>query len=359
MKPLYEYAGSVHVHTPYSDGTAYHAEIAQAALRAGLDFIITTDHNVHVKDVEGYYYGSTSEQRVLVLVGEEVHDVRRQPQANHLLAYGVDSELSEFAANPQRLIDEIAASGGSSYLAHPVEKSAEAFDQDALPWVNWDVTGYTGIEIWNYMSEFKSTLADRTAAVRSALNPETVIIGPFPDALSLWDKMLKEGRRIKVIGGSDVHAETYSLGPLSRTLFPYDYLFRCINTHVFTPAPLNGDFRRDKEMILTALRNGISFVGYDLPAPTRGFQFFAQGHNTNAWMGEWLRLGHGVTFQIVVPTFADIRLIKDGEIVLEDSGLTHKTFFASKAGTYRVETYINFKGKRRGWIFSNPIVISP
>jgi hypothetical protein len=26
-------------------------------------------------------------------------------------------------------------------------------------------------------------------------------------------------------------------------------------------------------------------------------------------------------------------------------------------GVYRVEAYIEFKGKRRGWIFSNPIYV--
>ncbi|HSM58601.1 MAG TPA: hypothetical protein VK879_20775, partial [Candidatus Sulfomarinibacteraceae bacterium] len=47
------------------------------AIRAGLDFIIVTDHNVWVHGVEGYY--ETDEGRVLLLTGEEVHDVRRQP----------------------------------------------------------------------------------------------------------------------------------------------------------------------------------------------------------------------------------------------------------------------------------------
>ena len=44
--PLYEYTANLHMHTPYSDGEWYHAPIAEAAMRAGLDVIIVTDHNV-------------------------------------------------------------------------------------------------------------------------------------------------------------------------------------------------------------------------------------------------------------------------------------------------------------------------
>jgi hypothetical protein len=53
---MYEYAGNLHMHTPFSDGMGTYDEIASAALRAGLDFVIVTDHNVWVEGPEGYYY---------------------------------------------------------------------------------------------------------------------------------------------------------------------------------------------------------------------------------------------------------------------------------------------------------------
>ena len=42
------------MHTVYSDGTGTHAELAEAGLRAGVDVLIVTDHNVLVSDIEGY-----------------------------------------------------------------------------------------------------------------------------------------------------------------------------------------------------------------------------------------------------------------------------------------------------------------
>lgn len=358
MRTLYEYRGNMHMHTVYSDGEATHAEIARAAINAGLDFIIVTDHNVWVDGLEGYY-GNAPGQRVLLLVGEEVHDVRRHPQANHLLAYGVERELAPYAQDPQAVIDEVNASEGLSFLAHPVERAAPLFDEDALPWLDWEVEGYTGIELWNYMSEFKSYLPNRLAAVRAALNPDTVISGPFPETLALWDRLLREGKRVKVIGGADAHGTRYSLGPVTREIFPYEYLFRCVNTHILTPRQFTGDYEHDKQLVLQALRDGRCFVGYDLPHPTTGFRFTAQGHNFDTVMGGWIRLGHGVTLQVVSPLVADIRLIKDGKLVMQETSSTHRTYIASDTGAYRVEIYLNYKGKPRGWIFSNPIFIVP
>jgi predicted metal-dependent phosphoesterase TrpH len=357
MKTSYEYAGNLHIHTTYSDGTGTHADIAQAAIRAGLDFVIITDHNVHVDGIEGYYYGNTRDERVLLLVGEEIHDVRRMPQANHMLVYGAEQELAQFAPNPQRLIDEIKKLDGICYLAHPIEKEAPLFHENAIPWVDWDAEDYTGIELWNYMSEFKSYLTSKNAAVQAAFNPEATISGPHPETLALWDQLLQKGKQVKVIGAADAHATSYSMGPITKVVFPYEHLFRCVNTHVLTSTPLTGEFDRDKQLILNALKEGHAFVGYDLPAPTRGFQFIAQGHNISVVMGEWVRLGSGVTLQIVLPHVAAMRLLKDGKVILQEAESTHRTYIANQPGVYRVEAHIRYKGKSRGWIFSNPIFV--
>ncbi len=356
MSAVHEYIGNLHVHTTYSDGEATHAGVARAAIDAGLDFVITTDHNVWVRGVEGYY-SDRPNRRVLLLVGEEVHDARRSPQANHLLAYDVGQELATYAPDPQRLIDEVKASEGLSFLAHPVERAAQEFNEPAIPWLDWDVEGFTGIELWNYMSEFKSHLPSKTAALRAAFQPEKVISGPFPETLALWDRLLSEGMRARIIGSADAHGTRYSMGPLTRTLFPYEYLFRCVNTHILTPRPFSGDAEHDRQMVFQALRDGRSFVGYDLPAPTRGFRFTAQGHNFSTSMGGSIRLGHGVTLQMVSPLVADMRLLHNGEVMLRETEGTHKTFIANETGVYRVEVYLHYKGKLRGWIFSNPIFV--
>jgi len=340
------------MHTPYSDGKALHAEIAQAAGEAGLDFVIVTDHNVWVNGVEKYH------GKVLLLVGEEIHDVRRQPQANHLLVYNAEAELSPLAANPQNLIDEVNRQGGFCYLAHPFERGSPIGpDLKAIPWSDWDVTGYTGIEIWNYMSEFKSLLRSKLAAVYYAHFPARGISGPFRATLRQWDQLLSQGKRVAAIGGADAHGNTYSLGPIRRVLFPYEFLFRCVNTHILTARPLNGQLEHDKPLVYGALRAGHAWVGYDLPASTAGFRFRAHSGANRALMGDELVRTGAAIFEVQTPHRADIRLLLNGRVLVRTKG-KHLKHTTADAGVYRVEVYLNYRLNRRGWIFSNPIYVT-
>ena len=356
----HEYKGHIHIHTPYSDGTELHAQVAQHAIAAGLDFIVITDHNVWVEGAEGYY-GDEKNGRVLLLVGEEVHDVRRQPQANHCLILGAERELSSHATDPQGLIDAANASGGFCYLAHPFEIGStlvKTGELDPLDWVDWQVEGYVGLEIWNYLSEFKSHLTGKVAAVRAAYRPERVITGPFRKTLEKWDELLSAGRRVACICGGDVHGQTYSLGPISRTVFPYEFQFRALNNHILTTRPLTGEFDYDKELVLRALRQGNGWVGYDAAGDTKGFRFSAQGLKQQAIMGDSMRPRRGrATFQIATPALGHIRLLKDGEVVAEASKATHLLYQAEMPGAFRVEVFAHFAGRKRGWIYSNPIYL--
>jgi hypothetical protein len=346
---------NLHMHTPYSDGHGSHAEIVRAAMQAGLDAIIVTDHNVFVNGPEDYY--RNGDQRVLLLVGEEVHDQGRQPQKNHLLVFGADRELSQLAHDPQRLLDGVKQAGGLSFLAHPVDPSAPVMDQPDISWVDWQVQGFTGIEIWNGMSEFKSLLKNWLRAFYYAFNPKKVAHAPFPEALRRWDQLASEGRRIVGIGGSDAHAIPIHLGPIHIKLFPYEFHFRSINTHLFVPTPLTGDVKNDRSLILDALANGRAFVGYDLPASTRGFRFTAQGKDASAWMGEEISSRSGVTLQVRLPLPVECRLIKDGKVIKTWQKRETCTHITTERGAYRVEAYIEYQGHSRGWIFSNPIYV--
>ena len=348
---MIEIVANCHMHTPYSDGAGYHREIAAAAERAGIQAIIVTDHNVHVSGIEGYHSG------VLVLVGEEVHDYARRPQANHCLVFGADAELSQFARNPQTLINEANARGGMAFLAHPIEYPANlGIEQGAFGWHNWNIRDYTGIELWNYMTEFKSRLWNWPVALLWALAPSLAIRGPFAATLKLWDELLAAGKHAVAIGNSDAHAIVFRLGPLKRVIFPYDYLFRCVNTHVLIDSPLSGDAVDDKRMVLGALRIGRAFIGYDLAGSTRGFKFGATNGVDNATMGEEIRRTGMVKFKISCPAPADIRLLRNGRVAARASG-TSLAFQSIDAGVYRVEVHKQFRGLKRGWIFSNPIFV--
>jgi len=351
---MHEYVGNVHMHTPYSDGQKYHAALAADAASAGLDFVIVTDHNIWVDGLEGYYQHDNGS--VLLLVGEEVHDSRRQPQANHFLALGADRELAPFAANPQELIDKTNEAGGYGFLAHPFDPAAPKFGEPALPWVAWDIDGYAGLEIWNYMSSFKGELTSLPKTLLAAFKPERYVTAPDAQTLARWDELLAAGKRVMAIGGSDAHGQTYSLGPISRPIFPYEFLFRTVNVHILIEEALSGDLNHDKQLVLDAIGRGRSWVGYDLPGSTAGFRFSGQSRDKGI-MGDALRMDAGATLQVRTPDKCLIRIIANGAVVSEAEDESTLTHLPIAEGAYRVECYRQHQGRRCGWIFSNPIYL--
>ena len=351
---MHEIRFSLHIHTFYSDGAANHQELIRVAEKAGLDGIITTDHNIWSDGLDGYY--KHEKKKTLLLMGEEVHDRTLEPPGNHMLIIGAEKELSPFAANPQRLIDQTNRCNGLSFIAHPVEDSLEMFLEKAYSWRDWDIHSFTGIEIWNQLSEFKSVTHNLFSAFINAIFPKRMSLGPLDKTLNLWDKLIAERNRpIVAIGGVDAHMIIKKFGPLRIKLYPYMHHFKSITTHILIPKPLTGNFPEDRSQILDALRSGHCFVAYDLPASSNGFRFSVHNDDGQFYMGDTVNLIGGMTFQIRLPQKTYRRLSKDGNLVKEWSDREICTHITKEPGVYRVEAYIPYKGKLRGWIFSNPI----
>jgi len=352
---MHEIVVNLHMHTRYSDGSGTHKNIAQAAIKSGLDVVIVTDHNVLVQGVEGYYRLDST--RVLLLVGQEVHDQDRVPQKNHLLVFNANRDLSSLADDPQSLINGVAESNGLCFIAHPKDPAMPAFKEDDISWVAWDVQGYTGIELWNGLSELKTVVSTKLHGAFYAFFPQFIGHHPIQETIQRWNDLLSTGKKIVAIGGSDAHALHMHMGPIHRIIFPYDFHFKTINTHTIIPEPLTGDVATDKKMIYEALANGHCFIGYDLPASTRGFTFKAKGLERSAIMGDEIPAKGGVTLQVYIPSSAETRLFKDGKLI----GIWQKqqicTYITTEPGVYRIEAWRNYLGRKRGWIFSNPIYV--
>jgi hypothetical protein len=345
---------ALHIHTYYSDGNASHQELVEIARTAGLDGIITTDHNIWVAQQEAYY--GEGKKRMMLLIGEELHDRSLDPPGNHLLAIGAQKELSPYSHNPQLLIDQINRSNGLSFLAHPIEDPMEMFHEHAFSWRNWDIHQFTGIELWNQLSEFKSVSPNLLSAAINAFFPKRMSIGPLERTLALWDELIStRNRPVVAVGGVDAHMLIKKIGPLKIKLYPYLHHFKSVTTHLLLPEPLSGSFPDDRSSILEALRKGHCFVAYDLPAPTDGFRFSVHNDEGNFVMGDQVRIIGGLTFQIRLPLRARCKLLKDGALIEEWNDRNVCTHITKQPGVYRVEVFIPYKGKERGWIFSNPI----
>jgi hypothetical protein len=73
-------------------------------------------------------------------------------------------------------------------------------------------------------------------------------------------------------------------------------------------------------------------------------------------MGRDISSGDGVQFEISSPLPADLRLLKDGQVIARNRGKTlgHITH---ESGVYRAEAYRRHLFKTRGWVFTNPIYV--
>ena len=352
---MHEVIINLHMHTRYSDGSGLHKDIAAAAFKAGVDVVIVTDHNILVNGFEGYY--KEKNKKILMLIGEEVHDQARDPQKNHLLVFGANREMATFAENPQNLINQVRDSGGLAFLAHPDDPEAKAFKETDISWEDWSVQNYTGIELWNALSELKTIVPTKLHGAFYALFPSLVAHQPIPNTLLKWDELLSYGRPVVAIGGSDAHALLMNLGPIYRVIFPYEFHFRTVNTHTLLSEPLSGDVNTDRMLIYKAMAAGHCFVGYDMPAPTKGFRFNAQGRDASVSMGDEIPAKGGVTLQAKLPSAAEIQLLKDGQVIQTWKNQTACTHITTEPGVYRIEAYRRYLGKRRGWIYSNPIYV--
>lgn len=353
---MYEIVANLHTHTVYSDGEATHDEVAVAAIRAGLDAVFVTDHNVYAEGLDGYRYHQG--RRVLLLVGEEIHDQIREPQKNHLLVLEARRELATLAARPQRLLDAVHQAGGLAFLAHIVDPAAPLFRQADLSWVDDGLRGPFGVEIWNTMSEFKGHLRSIPQALWYSYLPDFSPVGPFPEAVARWDAMLASGQRVPVIGGADAHGLKIRVGPLRLIIFPYEFLFRAVNTHILTQEPLSGDAEADRARLAEALRRGRTFVAYSRPASPRGFRFTAHSDWGEANLGDALPCRLGATLQIHLPRPADIRLIRNGVCIRQWPRAENAVHLATEPGAYRVETLLPFLGRQRHWILTSPIYLT-
>jgi hypothetical protein len=345
----HESVGAVHLHSDFSDGTQSIPEIAEIAETKQLDFLMFSDHNTlepKRRNLEGWH------GRVLVLIGYEINDAEDR---NHYLAFRIRREIRE-TADARQYVRKIKAAGGFGIIAHPAEKRQFSDAYPPYPWTAWDAEGFDGIEIWNQLSEWMEGVTRKNIAWR-ILHPLRSIRFPVWETLSRWDRLNRD-RRVVGIGGIDVHAFRYRVfGLIPVEIYPYKVQFRSIRTHVLTSKPLaRGDgrenFRRAEEQIFEALISGRAFIVNASLGDGRGFRFTGETRGGLLTLGSRAKFRDACRFSVESPCRGNIRLLRDGQVIREALG-DRMHWECRQPGVYRVEVF----RKKRGWIYSNPIVL--
>ncbi|MFC2085094.1 PHP domain-containing protein [Bacteroidota bacterium] len=347
---MFEYVGAIHMHSVYSDGSGKPDEIAEFANEVGLDYILLTDHNTLRAKKEGFegWYGKT-----LLLIGCELND---KQSLNHYLAFGIDKTFST-RLPAKEYVALVKQAGGIGFIAHPHEKRSSMKEHPPYPWKEWNTKDFTGIEVWNHMSEWMEGLNEQNK-YNYFVHPLRSIVAPPKVTLELWDK-LNEKRRVVGIGGVDAHAHKVNLlGFFEVEVFPYKILFKSVRTHILADEKITGGKEKSKilkaqKILFNSLASGKCFISNYYRGDAKGFRYFAQTGKKTHQMGDSIKLSENTRLRVILPNISgSIRLLKNGNIMdmVED---IDAEFQVQDKGIYRVEVYID----GFPWIYSNHIRI--
>src|SRR4051794_30504345 len=142
-------SGAYHIHSSRSDGAADKDAIAVAAARAGLAFIILTDHGdgMRIPDPPAYLHG------VLCLDAVEI-----STNGGHYVALDMQPSPYPLGGEPAAVVEDVKRLGGFGIVAHPDSPKPE------LAWKDWDAP-FDGIEWLSADSEWRDESRARLARV--------------------------------------------------------------------------------------------------------------------------------------------------------------------------------------------------
>lgn len=338
----YKYKGCIHIHSNISDGTGNIETISKAAKKAGLTWIIITDHN-HFDTEEGIYNG------VYVIKGEEISPANNN---NHYLAFGIN-KLIEPDEDAQINIDNVRKNGGFGFVAHPDESKTRKNQWKPIIWKNKNLIP-DGVEIWNWFSNWGDNLNDSNifALAYSYFFKHKIISNPSPETLKWWDELnQKSSKIVPAIGGVDAHALKINKYILPLTVFSYKTCFKTITNVITTDEPLSKNFDIAKKQILTTIKNGNILIinrkiCSDIP------QIDIVNANNIKSFGETITLTDTTYLDIQAHRIADIKVVLNGKEYAANKAKRCRIPI-TKAGKYRVE----FSYSGRGYAYTNPIQV--
>lgn len=334
--------GAIHIHSTFSDGTGNIDKITKAAKKAGLDWIIITDHNT-MKVKDGMYNG------VFVICAEEV-----TPQAaNHYLAFRTDCEI-QADEKPEVNVEAVRFHGGFGFQAHPDESSMRKNNVKPLKWTNKELTG-DGIELWNRFSDWADSLdeTDFFTLAYAYIFRENLIKGPKKDTLRYWDAVNNEVEYIyPALGGVDAHALKIKKYGITVTIFPYSYFFNTVTNIICLKDEISGSIEEKKKSILNAIESGNNII-IDRKRSRVIPEIYIQNTRITAAPGDKITKDNNTVLYVNSKKKCEIKVFLNGVLISETKSKSLEYKITEK-GKYRIELSLN----GRPWVFSNPVKVN-
>jgi hypothetical protein len=342
--------GAFHVHSTRSDGAATKQEIAAAASRAGLRFIVFSEHGDGIRALDPPEYVDG----VLCIDAVEI-----STNGGHYVAVGIPQAPYRLGGEPSAVVEDVRRLGGFGVAAHPDSRKA------ALAWTDWSVP-IDGIEWLSADSEWRNESRVRLARalLQYPFRPAAVIASIFDrptSTLARWDALASQ-RRVVGLAGHDAHGDIgrgYENGGYGITGVPsYEAAFRSFALRLITSRELSADPPADAGLLLDALRSGRVFTAIDALALPAFLDFRARQGSVSTMMGEQLPSLGRTTYSVraTVPPRGRLVLLRNGgEVASVDE--PELSFESDEAGAYRVEIRVPSAPGAPAvpWLVSNPI----
>jgi hypothetical protein len=330
--------GAYHVHTARSDGHGNKRDVAAAAARAGLKFVILTDHGDATcpPDPPEYIDG------VLCLDAVEI-----STDQGHLVVLDMPRAPYPLGGSADAVVEDVHRLGGFAIAAHPDSP------KPALRWTDTEAP-IDGIEWLNVDSEWRKDSGPRL--IRAGLAyffrpaPALALLMDRPQTLRRWDR-LADHRAVVALAAVDAHGGVGQPSEeSSRSLFGmigipgYEASFRTVSNRVILDAPPSGDAVRDARAIYGAIRTGSVFSTVDALAAPGLLDFHLEGRTVLA--------------RAARPPGAEVGLLRGGGLVTSiDGDLRYDA--GTKSGAYRVEVRVpNAPGTAPvPWLVSNVVYV--
>lgn len=346
-------SGAYHVHTTRSDGAFTPDEVAAAARRANLQFVILTDHGdaSRTPDAPRYVNG------VLVIDAVEISAVE-----GHIVALGLSSGAPyRLGGEARDVIEDIHRLGGFAVVAHPDSPRPDLRwrGPGAAPGPNGrgqypanDFAGADGMEWLNADSEWRDEHPARILQtlinfpVRPAESLARLMSRPAA-SLRRWDLLT---RRRPVIGLSAADAHGLAGGY-------YAEMFGTMAQSVEMKAPWSGNASADAAGLLDAIRGGHAWSVISAFAAPATAHLTARTATGLAVMGESLAVSNeSVEISASIEGASNARVSlwhNDREIAF---GIGSVVFNGpADPGAYRAEASLT--GFAMPWVVTNPVYL--
>jgi hypothetical protein len=249
-------SGAYHVHTSRSDGAADKTSVAADAARAGLQFVIFTDHGDATRTPDRAVYLSG----VLCIDAVEISTTR-----GHYVALDLPASPYPLGGEPSAVAEDVRRLGGFGIAAHPDHPKA------GLSWTDWDVP-IDGLEWLNADVDWRNESRSRLARVLF-----DYLVRPAPALVSLFDRpvqtfthwdALERVRPTVGLAAADAHGggrHWREEGETSNLSGGPGYLasFRSLSNRALLHRPLTGDAEADARLIIEAIRGGRAYSVLD------------------------------------------------------------------------------------------------